>query len=189
MSIEGKVARINPSVDSSSRTFQVETLVPNERGLLRPGGFAKASIITDAEAKAAVVPSIRSSGSPASPSSSSSRTARHDRSATSRPAPKGAVGSRSPASSSRRRPPSSPRGKPNFRRDARRDPRARARQPPSVEDGRAGSHDPRETAAASAAIAALSGSAERSNCRDRRSTSESTCETTSLSSIRSNRLS
>ena len=56
VAIEGKVARINPSVDSSSRTFQVETLVPNERGLLRPGGFAKASIITDAEAKAAVVP-------------------------------------------------------------------------------------------------------------------------------------
>ena len=56
VAIEGKVARINPSVDSSSRTFQVETLVPNERGLLRPGGFAKASIITDAEARAAVVP-------------------------------------------------------------------------------------------------------------------------------------
>ena len=56
VAIEGKVARINPSVDSASRTFQVETLVPNERGLLRPGGFAKASIITDAEAKAAVVP-------------------------------------------------------------------------------------------------------------------------------------
>ena len=54
--IEGKVARINPSVDTASRTFQVETLVPNERGLLRPGGFAKAAIITDAEAKAAVVP-------------------------------------------------------------------------------------------------------------------------------------
>jgi membrane fusion protein, multidrug efflux system len=56
LAIEGKVARINPSVDSSSRTFQVETLVPNERGLLRPGGFAKASIITDAESSAAVVP-------------------------------------------------------------------------------------------------------------------------------------
>ena len=54
--IEGKVARINPSVDSSSRTFQVETLVPNGRGLLRPGGFAKAAIVTDAEARAAVVP-------------------------------------------------------------------------------------------------------------------------------------
>jgi membrane fusion protein (multidrug efflux system) len=31
-------------------------LVPNERGLLRPGGFAKASIIVDAESRAAVVP-------------------------------------------------------------------------------------------------------------------------------------
>jgi membrane fusion protein (multidrug efflux system) len=56
VAFEGKIARINPSVDSASRTFQVETLIPNERGLLRPGGFAKASIITDAEAKAAVVP-------------------------------------------------------------------------------------------------------------------------------------
>ena len=56
LTFEGKIARINPSVETASRTFQVETLVPNERGLLRPGGFAKASIITDAEAKAAVVP-------------------------------------------------------------------------------------------------------------------------------------
>jgi membrane fusion protein, multidrug efflux system len=56
VAIEGKIARINPSVETASRTFQVETLVPNERGLLRPGGFAKASIIIDAEARAAVVP-------------------------------------------------------------------------------------------------------------------------------------
>ncbi len=54
--IEGKVTRINPAVDTASRTFQVETVVPNERGLLRPGGFAKAAIIVDAESKAAVVP-------------------------------------------------------------------------------------------------------------------------------------
>jgi len=56
VTIEGKVTRINPAVDSASRTFQVETLVPNERGLLRPGGFAKASIITNQDAKATVVP-------------------------------------------------------------------------------------------------------------------------------------
>ncbi len=36
--------------------FRSKPLVPNERGLLRPGGFAKASIIIDAESKAAVVP-------------------------------------------------------------------------------------------------------------------------------------
>lgn len=53
---EGKVSRINPTVDPVSRTFQVETLVPNPEGLLRPGGFAKASIITEASADAAVAP-------------------------------------------------------------------------------------------------------------------------------------
>jgi len=53
---EGKVARINPSVDPVSRTFQVETQIPNADGLLRPGGFAKATIVTDATARAAVVP-------------------------------------------------------------------------------------------------------------------------------------
>ncbi len=54
--IEGKIARINPSVETASRTFQVETVVSNQRGLLRPGGFAKAAIIVDAESRAAVVP-------------------------------------------------------------------------------------------------------------------------------------
>ena len=52
----GTVARINPQVDSMSRTFQVEALVPNARGLLRPGGFAKAAIITKTDAQAVVVP-------------------------------------------------------------------------------------------------------------------------------------
>jgi membrane fusion protein, multidrug efflux system len=56
ITFEGTVARINPAVESVSRTFQVETIVPNERGLLRPGGFAKASIVTDSEARATVVP-------------------------------------------------------------------------------------------------------------------------------------
>ena len=41
---------------AASRTFQVETEIPNDRRLLRPGGFAKATIITDSAAKAAVVP-------------------------------------------------------------------------------------------------------------------------------------
>ncbi len=53
---EGLVSRINPAVDPASRTFQVETVVPNGSGLLRPGGFARASIVVDAEASAAVVP-------------------------------------------------------------------------------------------------------------------------------------
>lgn len=53
---EGTVARINPAVDPVSRTFQVEAQVPNERRLLRPGGFAKATIVTESASDAAVVP-------------------------------------------------------------------------------------------------------------------------------------
>jgi RND family efflux transporter MFP subunit len=52
----GKVARINPAVELVSRTFQVEALVPNYKGLLRPGGFAKASVLIDRNASATVVP-------------------------------------------------------------------------------------------------------------------------------------
>lgn len=53
---DGTVARINPTVDAASRTFQVEAVIANNRGLLRPGGFAKASIITERTAEATVVP-------------------------------------------------------------------------------------------------------------------------------------
>ncbi len=53
---DGEIVRINPTVDTVSRTFQVEALVPNNRNLLRPGGFAKASILTDRHAEATVVP-------------------------------------------------------------------------------------------------------------------------------------
>ena len=53
---EGTVTRINPSVDPVSRTFQVEAVVPNASGTFRPGGFAKASILTDRTSEATVVP-------------------------------------------------------------------------------------------------------------------------------------
>ncbi len=52
----GKVSRINPSVDPISRTFQVESTIPNPKRLLRPGGFAKAPIITKTDADATIVP-------------------------------------------------------------------------------------------------------------------------------------
>lgn len=54
---QGSVARINPSVDPISRTFQVEAIVPNATGQLRPGGFAKASILTKRDSEAIVVAS------------------------------------------------------------------------------------------------------------------------------------
>ncbi len=53
---QGKVARINPSVDATSRTFQVEAAVPNDDFRLRPGGFAKAAIVTKLNAEALTVP-------------------------------------------------------------------------------------------------------------------------------------
>jgi len=53
---EGTVTRINPSVDPVSRTFQVEAAVPNNRGMLRPGGFAKASILANRNAQADMAP-------------------------------------------------------------------------------------------------------------------------------------
>lgn len=53
---EGTVARINPAVDEASRSFQVEVATPNDEGRLRPGGYAKASILTQSDASAAVVP-------------------------------------------------------------------------------------------------------------------------------------
>jgi len=52
----GKVTRINPSVDTISRTFQVEAVVPNDEGKLRPGGFAKASIVIKRNDAALTVP-------------------------------------------------------------------------------------------------------------------------------------
>jgi multidrug efflux pump subunit AcrA (membrane-fusion protein) len=52
----GKVSRINPSVDTTSRAFQVETSVVNDDGALRPGGFAKASIVVKRDDAALTVP-------------------------------------------------------------------------------------------------------------------------------------
>ena len=41
----GKISRINPSVDPQTRTFDIEALVENHQRLLKPGFFAKASIV------------------------------------------------------------------------------------------------------------------------------------------------
>jgi len=40
----GKLSRINPSVDPQSRTFDVEALLDNPDGLLKPGFFVKARV-------------------------------------------------------------------------------------------------------------------------------------------------
>src|SRR5262249_53689725 len=53
--VVGTVTRINPAVSQTTRTFQVEVLVPNAKGELKPGGFARAAIRTREET-AAMVP-------------------------------------------------------------------------------------------------------------------------------------
>jgi len=51
-----QITRVSPSVDVESRSFQVEASVPNPKGLLKPGFFAKASILVGAERNVPFVP-------------------------------------------------------------------------------------------------------------------------------------
>jgi multidrug efflux pump subunit AcrA (membrane-fusion protein) len=51
----GRVTRINPTVDSVSRSFMVEIEVPNYGRLLSAGGFAKADILTRTDAAVTTV--------------------------------------------------------------------------------------------------------------------------------------
>jgi RND family efflux transporter MFP subunit len=52
----GKIVRVNPSVEPTNRTFQVEIEVPNADGQLKCGGFAKAAILTRTEPGVPTVP-------------------------------------------------------------------------------------------------------------------------------------
>jgi RND family efflux transporter MFP subunit len=52
----GTVTRINPAVDPTTRTFEVEIQVLNPGGELKPGSFAKATIQTRFDAEAVTVP-------------------------------------------------------------------------------------------------------------------------------------
>jgi RND family efflux transporter MFP subunit len=53
---EGRVWRMNPSVDPQTRSFDVEALLENHDGLLKPGFFARASIVTSRVDQALTVP-------------------------------------------------------------------------------------------------------------------------------------
>jgi RND family efflux transporter MFP subunit len=52
----GKVVRLAPIVQELNRTLTVEAEVPNERGVLRPGAFAKAEIVTETAQPVLTVP-------------------------------------------------------------------------------------------------------------------------------------
>ena len=55
-SYAGRVARLSPAIDEASRTLMVEAEVPNPAGLLRPGSFANASIVSADSDRAVIVP-------------------------------------------------------------------------------------------------------------------------------------
>jgi multidrug efflux pump subunit AcrA (membrane-fusion protein) len=52
----GRITRVSPAVDVESRSFTVEASVPNPRRLLKPGFFAKASILVGREENVPFVP-------------------------------------------------------------------------------------------------------------------------------------
>ncbi len=52
----GAVWRMSPSVDPQTRSFDVEALLENREGLLKPGFFARASIVSSRVDQALVVP-------------------------------------------------------------------------------------------------------------------------------------
>jgi RND family efflux transporter MFP subunit len=53
---KGVVNRINPSVDEKNRSLMAEAEVMNQGGLLRPGMFARAQIVSDSKGVALMVP-------------------------------------------------------------------------------------------------------------------------------------
>ena len=52
----GRVARLSPSIQEQNRTLIVEAEVANPTGRLRPGAFARAEIVVEADRSAVIVP-------------------------------------------------------------------------------------------------------------------------------------
>jgi RND family efflux transporter MFP subunit len=52
----GRIARLSPAVSEDNRTLMVEAEIPNSRLSLRPGAFAKADIIVEADEEIVTVP-------------------------------------------------------------------------------------------------------------------------------------
>jgi RND family efflux transporter MFP subunit len=52
----GRVVRLSPIVQEQNRTLLVEAEVPNERGFLRPGAFARVEIVTEVTQAVVTVP-------------------------------------------------------------------------------------------------------------------------------------
>src|SRR5256886_1819143 len=52
----GEISRINPQIDPTNRTFQIEVLVPNEKHQLPPGAFARGLVQTRVDPNVVFVP-------------------------------------------------------------------------------------------------------------------------------------
>jgi RND family efflux transporter MFP subunit len=52
----GRVARISPAIEETSRTLSIEAEVANPSGVLRPGAFANADVVTEAKDAALLIP-------------------------------------------------------------------------------------------------------------------------------------
>lgn len=55
-SFEGKVARINKALDVATRTLQAEIYIPNSNRLLKPGMFARLTVVLSEKPKTLVIP-------------------------------------------------------------------------------------------------------------------------------------
>ncbi len=53
---EGRVVRLSPAVDETTRTLLIEAAVSNPNNLLKPGAFAKSEIIISTSKKSLIVP-------------------------------------------------------------------------------------------------------------------------------------
>jgi RND family efflux transporter MFP subunit len=53
---QGTVVRLSPQIAELNRTLLIEAEVPNERGLLRPGAFANAEVVTQVDQPIVTVP-------------------------------------------------------------------------------------------------------------------------------------
>jgi len=48
---QGKLVRINPTVSTDSRSFEIEAMIPNPGNKLKPGFFVQASLPSEIEEK------------------------------------------------------------------------------------------------------------------------------------------
>ncbi len=53
---EGRVVRVSPAIEETSRTLSIEAEVANPTGVLRPGAFANAEVVTETRETAILVP-------------------------------------------------------------------------------------------------------------------------------------